>query len=104
MNFIDLCIDVTVLRTSGESRGHEGSGGDEERRLVEGKWDSMGGDGYRQGPIQLKETVLTKPIAVFNECMPMKVSVGPEKWLKLEKCLLRRHESAEFTLQYAYKS
>lgn len=24
MDFIDLCTDVTVLRTSGESRGHEG--------------------------------------------------------------------------------
>lgn len=58
---------------------------------MEGKRDSMG-DGYRQSPIQLKETVLTKPIAVFNECMSMKVSVGPEKWLKLVKCLLRRHE------------
>lgn len=24
MYILDLCIDVTVLRTSGESRGHEG--------------------------------------------------------------------------------
>lgn len=50
MDIIDLCIDVTVLRTSGESRGHEGRvEEDEERRLVEGKWDSMGG-GHCQSP------------------------------------------------------
>lgn len=41
MDVIDLCVDVTVLRTSGEGRGHEGRvEEDEERRLEEGKRDT----------------------------------------------------------------
>lgn len=62
-----------MVKAGHEGRVEEG----EERRLVEGKWDSMG-DGYKVLDT-VKETVLTKPIDLFNECISMKVSVGPEK-------------------------
>lgn len=41
-------MDVTVLKSSCEHTAHEGRvEGDEERRPVGGKWDSMG-DGHSQ--------------------------------------------------------